>query len=167
MGRMNMWVPKSGDGMMVECPTPNCEKFVVDANMEVVKCPRCSKEFCPKCRKDPHKGSTCKDYEQWAHDNAEADRHFEEMMLKHGWKPCPKCGMPSERESGCNFMQCRSGTCRKRTYWCYICGLQMKREDHYTHFQRGPYEDECKTPAEERLVARRANGSSETGGIIA
>merc|ERR1719386_550802 len=74
-------------------------------------------------------------------------------MAAEQWRRCPACSAPSERESGCNFMQCRSEICRKRTYWCYVCGLQLKKEDHYSHYPRGPYEDECHTPEKDRLPA--------------
>merc|ERR1712039_498790 len=87
----------------------------------------------------------------WLAENSNADKHFEELMAQEQWKRCPVCSAPSERESGCNFMQCRSDRCRKRTYWCYVCGKQFPKEMHYTHYPRGPYEDECYTPVEERL----------------
>jgi len=149
--RMNIWVPKTGDGFIVTCPTVGCEKFVVDRHREEVECPHCSKRFCSKCGKDPHQGSSCAE-----HADSEADQRFEQMMVEQGWKPCPVCGMPTERDSGCNFMQCRSGTCRKRTYWCYICGLQMGKENHYKHYPQGPYDNDCNTPMEDRRVGGRA-----------
>merc|ERR1712124_210197 len=50
--KLNLWRPPTADGMIVECPTPNCERFEVGAGLEVAKCPRCRKAFCPKCRED-------------------------------------------------------------------------------------------------------------------
>merc|ERR1712217_405097 len=141
--RMNLWVPSSTDGAIVECPTPGCGKFVVPRGMEFAACPVCKREFCPKCGLDKHEGSTCEAYRAWLNENSNAERHFEELMAQEQWKRCPVCSAPSERESGCNFMQCRSATCRKKTYWCYVCGKNLPKAEHYAHYPRGPYEDEC------------------------
>jgi len=150
--RMNVWQPGQDDEIMVDCPTPNCGRFLVPSHYKFVKCPLCKLQFCPKCGEKKHEGVTCEQFAQWRQENANADRHFEEMMAAQNWRRCPACRAPSERSSGCNFMQCRSEKCRKRTYWCYVCGHQLKKEDHYSHFPRGPYEDECHTPQAEFVV---------------
>jgi len=108
------------------------------------------KLMCPKCGKD-HDGTTCEKYREWEQENRNADKNFEKLMVQMQWRRCPKCKQPSERASGCNFMQCRSTVCQKRTYWCYICGLQMRLEDHYSHYPVSPYEDDCFTPEAQRL----------------
>jgi len=149
--RMNLWQPGSSDGKIVACPTPECGRFVVPANVEIVQCPVCSREFCPRCGQKGHQGVTCEAFQEWQRANSSAEQQFEELMAQQHWRRCPKCGAPSERESGCNFMQCRSEICRKRTFWCYICGKQFPRDEHYNHFPQGPYEDECNTPVAERL----------------
>lgn len=149
--RARLWRPASADGAIVDCPTPGCGQFVVPPDAEFVQCPVCNRDFCPRCGSETHPGVTCQAFKAWRADNANVDQHFEELMAQERWRRCPKCGAPSERESGCNFMQCRSETCRKRTYWCYVCGKELAKEDHYTHFPKGPYEDECHTPEAERL----------------
>lgn len=151
--RMNLWRPTDEEGRIVECPTPDCNRFLVPPGDDFVRCPRCRVEFCPKCGSKEHKGVTCEQYRAWQAQNANVDQNFEELMAAEQWRRCPACSAPSERESGCNFMQCRSENCRKRTYWCYVCGLQLRKEDHYSHYPRGPYEDECHTPVKDRLPA--------------
>lgn len=141
--RANLWRPRSFDGKLVACPRPECEKFVVPADTEIATCPKCRQEFCAQCGQQQHRGSTCEMFQAWQRQNNGAEQDFEELMAKEQWKRCPVCKAPSERESGCNFMQCRSSVCRKRTYWCYICGTQLPLDDHYTHFPKGPYQDVC------------------------
>eukprot|EP00927_Polykrikos_kofoidii_P000888 TRINITY_DN10333_c0_g1_i1.p1 TRINITY_DN10333_c0_g1~~TRINITY_DN10333_c0_g1_i1.p1 ORF type:complete len:1103 (-),score=194.28 TRINITY_DN10333_c0_g1_i1:147-3344(-) len=164
--RMNMWKPSSDEGDIVECPTSKCGKFLVPAKMEVVQCPVCNLEFCPKCCGKSHKGVTCEAHRKWQNENDNVDTAFQELMEREQWRRCPVCSAPSERESGCNFMQCRSEKCRKRTYWCYICGLQKVRDDHYKHYPKGPYEDECHTPMEERVHINAPAGAGAMGGPI-
>jgi hypothetical protein len=159
--RMKMWVPQKEDGVIVECPTPACGRFVVPDGLEEVRCPVCAKKFCPKCMVD-HSGSSCQAFQAWKAENSKADQNFEELMAHERWRRCPKCGAPSERESGCNFMQCRSAICRKHTYWCYVCGKELPKEEHYSHYPKGPYEDICNTPEAERLVPALTQ-SCETG----
>jgi len=149
--RMNIWRPRSGEGTFVECPKSECGKFLVPVNIQFVQCPVCRLEFCVKCGQKKHEGVACEAFRAWQQENGQADKHFEALMAQQQWRRCPVCSAPSERESGCNFMQCRSERCRKRTYWCYVCGKHLNKEDHYSHYPRGPYEDECHTPAAEHL----------------
>merc|ERR1711862_641540 len=88
----------------------------------------------------------------WERENRNADKHFEKLMEQLKWRKCPVCSMPSERKSGsCYFLQCRSEKCRKRTYWCYVCGLQLPLEEHYKHYPEGPYKPKCLTPESHRI----------------
>merc|ERR1712232_1451380 len=141
--RMNLWKPAGDQEIILSCPTPDCGKFLVARGVKTAVCPVCKKAFCASCGEDVHDGSTCEEYRRWKDQNTNVDAHFEQLILEQGRKRCPVCRAPSERESGCNFMQCRSEICRKRTYWCFVCGKSMPKEEHYAHYPRGPYEDEC------------------------
>lgn len=164
--RMRNWRPGSGDGIFVACPTPECGQFVVPADLTTVTCPVCRRNFCPRCGSRAHEGTTCEAFREWESANSNAERCFEELMLQQQWKRCPKCTAPSERESGCNFMQCRSEICRKRTYWCYLCNKELPKAEHYVHYPRGPYEDECVTPGvEPRRPAGQQQASVPREGV--
>lgn len=139
--RMDLWECRA-DGRVIECPTQKCGKFLVELNVDIATCPRCGQEFCGRCGDQKHEGISCDSLKAWRQQN-DAEESFEELMEQQQWRRCPRCRAPSERESGCNFMQCRSSICRKRTYWCYVCGKELSKEEHYAHFPRGPYEDEC------------------------
>lgn len=148
--RFSLWRPGPDDGTMAACPTPGCARFVVPAGMDIVECPVCRKKLCAKCgAAGGHQGVTCEAYEAWQRENSGAEQSFEDVMAELRWRRCPVCRAPSERASGCNFIQCWSHACRKRTYWCYVCGKQLSRDQHYSHFPNGPYKHECCTPESE------------------
>lgn len=113
------------------------------------------RNHCAGCRREEHEGFTCEEnarrLQAWERENSNADQRFEALMAQLRMRKCPRCGAPSERASGCYFMQCRSSMCLKRTYWCYLCGHEKSLDDHYSHYPRGPYEPECYTPKEQHL----------------
>eukprot|EP00928_Gymnodinium_smaydae_P056164 TRINITY_DN39593_c0_g1_i1.p1 TRINITY_DN39593_c0_g1~~TRINITY_DN39593_c0_g1_i1.p1 ORF type:complete len:285 (-),score=25.57 TRINITY_DN39593_c0_g1_i1:367-1167(-) len=85
-----------------------------------------------------------KSSEQKRQEEKDAERMFEEFLAREQLKRCPVCKAPSERKEGsCNFLQCRSDICRKRTYWCFLCGDRKTLEEHYSHYPKGPYVDVC------------------------
>ncbi|CAK0819852.1 unnamed protein product, partial [Prorocentrum cordatum] len=86
---------------------------------------------CPRCGREEHDG-----VRPSAAENGAADQRFDELMAEQHWRRCPVCAAPSEKDCGCNFMQCCSSRCQGHTYWCYICGKQMREEDHYSHYPR-------------------------------
>ena len=63
---------------------------------------------------------------------------FEEFIRAEGLRPCPECFAVGELKSGCKFVYC---TC-KNTF-CYLCGRSLTEEQHYSHFQDGPYGTRC------------------------
>merc|ERR1712190_141659 len=122
--------------------------------MQFVECPECAAEFCLTCLKDKHEGITCNEFlvlhgeerGQGERVGSEHDMRFEALMADYSWKRCPACGVPSERVSGCNFMKCQSVVCRtgnEYTFWCYVCGLKLGEDEHYTHYPQGPFQESC------------------------
>ncbi|KAL4966505.1 uncharacterized protein BDV14DRAFT_188970 [Aspergillus stella-maris] len=48
-------------------------------------------------------------------------------------KPCPKCGIMSERISGCGYIVCPVQGCG--THWCYFCGKDIGEGWIYRHME--------------------------------
>lgn len=150
------------DGRMAECADPRCAaRFLVPQTRQWANCPQCSKEMCTFCGDEAHKTLTCEQLKAFK----SADSEFAAVMAREKWRMCPVCQTPCVRDEGCNFMRCISPQCRRkgqpRTYFCYLCGLQLTKEDHYSHFgSKGPYENECNTPLEKHLPFTPAKWSA-------
>ena len=53
-----------------------------------------------------------------------SERKNDEILFK----PCPKCGVMTERLKGCHLMRCTM--CKTpRTKWCWVCGKVKQRKD--------------------------------------
>lgn len=85
---------------------------------------------------------TCEEFAkhkaQSVHDTA-----FNSLAEGSGWRPCPRCKNMSELiQGGCKFVYC---VCKAR--FCYLCGVELLQEQHYSHFQgpgcNGPFGNRC------------------------
>ncbi|KAK0202721.1 hypothetical protein DFS33DRAFT_1385094 [Desarmillaria ectypa] len=72
--------------------------------------------------------------------SCDGSSELDHLMKQRGWKYCPGCKTPVQKESGCNHMTCMSPGCN--THFCYICGgkivqsalridIQAAVSDHY------------------------------------
>lgn len=70
---------------------------------------------------------------------AEAEKHRDSVREQAqrwgavGIKPCPGCGMLSERTSGCGHISCPVEECG--VDWCYFCGGQFDGDEIYGHME--------------------------------
>ena len=46
-------------------------------------------------------------------------------FIQESSKPCPQCGVHIHKTDGCNHM-----TCRCRCEFCWICGVEMPRDEY-------------------------------------
>ncbi|KJA28169.1 hypothetical protein HYPSUDRAFT_129996 [Hypholoma sublateritium FD-334 SS-4] len=103
----------------VQCPS--CKEIMnVDRaefgehNILVCPLPRCAHKWCKCCLKalassqDRHR---CK------------NGNIERLMKRKGWKYCPGCRTPVQKEMGCNHMTCGTPGCN--VHFCYKCGALM------------------------------------------
>ncbi|CAL1705387.1 unnamed protein product [Somion occarium] len=111
----------------VSCPTCTSEFSVAIESLEnprirVIGCPVCNHSFCKNCRR-AIKGSrhTCP---------PDGTEELRTLMQRMGWATCPGCGARTEKELGCNHMQCTSRQCGGLTHWCYSCGGIIIQSDH-------------------------------------
>ncbi|CAD8204025.1 unnamed protein product [Paramecium octaurelia] len=107
------------DEMIVDCGHDDCNnKFIVSKNAKYSRCPVCKQIYCLNCRK-PYESKCCQ----------------QSITGK-----CPRCKIQVFKEEGCNFLKCQSQYCKGQVYFCGICFLILKKEDHYSHFiDNNPY----------------------------
>lgn len=56
-------------------------------------------------------------------------------------KPCPKCGVMTEKDGGCDHVVCPVRECL--AHWCYECGNEFEEGVYHGHSRRGVfYEDD-------------------------
>jgi len=146
--RAELWQPSSGDGeRLYHCPARGCgARFLAHsvATRPWLICPECRQSFCGRCGFQ-HPGSSCEAYRTWRKENDSAEREFDRLMEREKWQRCPHCKVACERQHGCNFMTCHSAHCRGKTYFCYICGMALEAEQHYSHFPYGLFVNGCQT----------------------
>lgn len=91
------------------CPRDGCDGFVSSA----WKCRACHHHICKDCNVD--KGEQTDD----DHPHVCNPQDVESLQLIRGdSKPCPKCGVPIHKLSGCSQMYCTICTC----VWCWRTG---------------------------------------------
>jgi hypothetical protein len=113
------------------CLCPFCSKFALtidniegipDTHLEI-KCPRCVKSWCVKCRNESHVPDPCGKIKVF--DKNAICRIIERTIDDATIHKCPKCftKYKKEEENGaCNLMTCP--TCH--TYSCYVCGIMIE-----------------------------------------
>ena len=105
--------------------------------------PDCKHKFCGRCGLDPHQRQkdqdiSCQDYAAFCEANDASNEIFEEYLKENKMKRCPKCLLPAELKSGCNFIRC---VCKSN--YCYLCGRGLEESMHYSHYYKGPYGKRC------------------------
>ncbi|KAK0489056.1 hypothetical protein IW261DRAFT_1390486 [Armillaria novae-zelandiae] len=85
----------------------------------IITCPlpRCNHTWCKSCQQTV-------DVTGPQH-SCDGSSELDHLMKQRGWKYCPGCKTPVQKESGCNHMTCMSPGCN--THFCYICGGKIVR----------------------------------------
>jgi hypothetical protein len=84
---------------------PSLEELAATPSIE---CPKCTTIICVTCKSFAHPMEPCK-----------AETQNDEMLallLKWGYKRCPRCGHGTRKMFGCSHMQCLCGA-----HWCWGC----------------------------------------------
>lgn len=105
------------------CPGPDCE-FVVASlgDRGPVDC-LCGTKFCFGCGEDPHLPAVCSDFEKW-----QSIFGSSKYWVAKNSKPCPNCGVPIEKNSGCNHMRCSQ--CHEDFCWLCLAHLDTHMMAH-------------------------------------
>lgn len=101
------------------CPFPNCGsavEFELGSDMYDVMC-SCSRAFCFNCCEDAHHPVVCDTVAEWIRKNSSESENVTWLIANS--KPCPKCKVPIEKNSGCSHMVCTVPSCRLQ--FCWLC----------------------------------------------
>jgi hypothetical protein len=114
---------------------PFCSKYgcITDNEIKNVKCLRCQKMWCIKCRKEDHGKDSCGKIKN-PEDIEGIKRIVHESITEALTHQCPHCNTKYIKETGCNLMTCDS--CGVHS--CYICGIILKERPggiKYYHFK--------------------------------
>ncbi|KZV72345.1 hypothetical protein PENSPDRAFT_604622 [Peniophora sp. CONT] len=60
--------------------------------------------------------------------SCDGSAELDHLMRQRGWKYCPTCHTPIQKDSGCNHMTCMSPACN--THFCYLCGESIIQSAH-------------------------------------
>jgi IBR domain, a half RING-finger domain/Zinc finger, C3HC4 type (RING finger) len=102
------------------CPGPDCKMVAhvltsqqpTSHQSSSINCTHCHTSFCFDCGGEPHQPAKCSDFTAW-----NAIFGSSEFWVKKHAKPCPSCGVPIEKNDGCNHMKCS----RCSTDFCWLC----------------------------------------------
>eukprot|EP00361_Fabrea_salina_P005010 CAMPEP_0202436756 /NCGR_PEP_ID=MMETSP1345-20130828/26205_1 /ASSEMBLY_ACC=CAM_ASM_000843 /TAXON_ID=342563 /ORGANISM="Fabrea Fabrea salina" /LENGTH=226 /DNA_ID=CAMNT_0049050277 /DNA_START=192 /DNA_END=868 /DNA_ORIENTATION=+ len=79
------WEPEEQGVIDFQCPGPDCKfRALVPEDFSEIECPNGHK-FCPKCKEQVHKGSTCEAFAVWKRENGQADALFENLVQNQTW----------------------------------------------------------------------------------
>jgi len=108
--------------MMTWCPGEKCSGTII--RVESLKwspgpviCTKCKLEFCISCKKTWHAPLCCDFVDLWEKEVKSTDKTTD--WIRGNSKPCPKCGVPIEKNGGCNYMTCSNKACGY--HFCWIC----------------------------------------------
>ena len=109
-----------------KCPKNDCRGFLTSA----WKCGICNDYFCADCHKQKAERN---DDSHVCDENEKATV----MMLKKNTKPCPKCGMPIDRYTGCT--QVWTPCCKIGFYWDtmkLVVNERIHSPEYYDYLRR-------------------------------
>jgi len=103
---------------LMHCRKCNRGAFVDKAEYDgttILTCPfpNCSSMWCKSCQQQVEFGGP--DH------SCDGSNELGHLMKDRGWKHCPGCRTPTEKDGGCNHMSCIAPGCN--THFCYTCGV--------------------------------------------
>lgn len=136
-------VTKERKAFVAACPGTDCRGFLSTA----YKCGTCQVRFCPDCRERKVEGHVC-------------DPALVETIkaIVADSKPCPSCGFPISRVSGCDQMYCTQCD----TPFSYSTGAVVKGVIHNPHYYERAHAAAAAAAA--NTAAGGGGGGGPTGG---
>ncbi|KAF9220043.1 hypothetical protein BS17DRAFT_359651 [Gyrodon lividus] len=126
---------------LVNCRKCQNSAFVDKDDLEAadeMRCPvlGCDHVWCRKCQQSIDPGGP--------KHSCDGASELDHLMKEQGWKYCPNCKTPIQKQDGCNHMSCISPGCN--TQFCYRCGETVTRTAIAREIQQGKTEHFRKCP---------------------
>ncbi|KAL1606413.1 hypothetical protein SLS60_003816 [Paraconiothyrium brasiliense] len=129
---------RSRPGEFRYCPVSTCgrlnrikESLPPNPSPVAITCDGCQKSLCLLCNALAHPDRTC--------DQAGNNASLDNWKRESGAKDCPKCGITTIKESGCNHMQCPA--CM--AHFCWFClahfGTSGQTYEHMNNIHGGDW----------------------------
>eukprot|EP00467_Chlorarachnion_reptans_P003097 CAMPEP_0114513744 /NCGR_PEP_ID=MMETSP0109-20121206/15758_1 /TAXON_ID=29199 /ORGANISM="Chlorarachnion reptans, Strain CCCM449" /LENGTH=296 /DNA_ID=CAMNT_0001693687 /DNA_START=30 /DNA_END=917 /DNA_ORIENTATION=+ len=118
----------------IDCP--KCKLQQIGNSREpwtVCKSETCNHEFCFVHQNQHPKTQTCAEYEAQVRLEEKKNNVWKAVRTKK----CPKCGVATEKNHGCNHMTCY--VCK--TGWCWLCGEVIGNQTIPDHYKDGKCKD--------------------------
>jgi hypothetical protein len=117
--RRSLSIFLSRDKNFFQCPGIDCRNGVHISDNETFAvshfdCNLCKVSYCTKCLELWHEGITCEELVKSTNSNDDM-QELREMMNKGVIQPCPYCGAPVMKSSGCDTIKC--GACLQDFIW--------------------------------------------------
>ena len=136
------------------CPGKDCSKVFESTLGEVVDIAcGCGTSVCFGCDQEAHKPIDCKTLKKW-NDIIASGAGVGDSWIAMNTKPCPKCGVRIEKNSGCMSMQCRS--CGHGFCWLCLGGAKE-------HGGNDNHIDQCNSVADVLRRGFKLNGGKTDG----
>ncbi|KAK0194944.1 hypothetical protein F5146DRAFT_924419 [Armillaria mellea] len=83
---------------------------------KIITCPLpgCSYTWCKSCSQAIDTAPGAPEH------SCDGTSELDHLMKERGWKYCPGCRTPVQKDGGCNHMTCTSPGCN--SHFCYVCG---------------------------------------------
>lgn len=107
------------------CPAPGCENAILlhersGEKNDMVQC-YCGLQFCFHCLSTDHRPCSCAMVIRWKKLNKGEDTSLDESFVATFTRPCPRCKVPIQKNSGCNHMNC----IKCNFHFCWHCMRQF------------------------------------------
>uniref|UniRef100_A0AC34FC49 RBR-type E3 ubiquitin transferase n=1 Tax=Panagrolaimus sp. ES5 TaxID=591445 RepID=A0AC34FC49_9BILA len=135
------WCPGNDCELIAKCLTSGCQ---------AVQC-KCGTFFCFLCNHEAHEPVPCSIIKRWIK-KCEGDS-LTMKWISSSTKDCPKCGIPIEKNGGCNRMVCKNNSCNFQFCWSCLKDWNVHGYEGANSCNR--YEPNEKEKTESRLVLQR------------
>jgi hypothetical protein len=125
---------------------PFCEAiYYINKDSKEITCIVCRKTYCPQCNQT-HSLMSCQEYAKMQEKKKDKDEIDKVKQDLGEFAQCPCCKEGMVLEKGCKFMKCRWPQCTRKPYFCFVCGKELRKNQHYSHYKKnGPFGETCNT----------------------